>query len=43
MAQSGKRATLDLSSGLDLGVVGSSSTLGSARGMELTLKKLSFK
>jgi len=38
-AQSVKRLTLDLNSGLDLRVVSSSPTLGSTLGMEPTLKK----
>ena len=38
MAQSVKQLTLDLSSGLDLRVMGSSSMLGSTMGMRPTLK-----
>ena len=39
MAQSVEHPTLDLSSGLDLGVVSSSPTLGSTLDMESALKK----
>ena len=40
VAQSVKHPTLDLSSGLDLRIMGSSPTLGSTLGMELTENKV---
>ena len=42
-AQSVKHPNLDFSSGLDLKVMSSSSTLGSVLGMEPTLKKKKYK